>query len=212
MEPLRIKVCGMRDEENIEQLVALKPDYIGFIFYPKSKRYVGVEIDEEISAIIPAYILKVGVFVDEQIESILDKFQNNLLDLVQLHGKELPKYCEQLKRLNIPVIKVFNVDDNFDFAATVPYEPFCTYFLFDTGGKTEKGGTGEKFNWSLLTHYKGKKPFFLSGGIDPEDADTIKTLAHPALYAIDVNSGFETEPGVKDIPLLHKFVAEIRGL
>lgn len=210
MAPIKIKVCGMRDEENIMDLVALKPDYIGFIFYPKSKRYVGEEIDEEISAVIPAYILKVGVFVDEPIESLLDKFHNNLLDLVQLHGQEIPDYCAQLKRLNIPVIKVFNVEADFDFNVTTPYEPFCNYFLFDTGGKTEKGGTGQKFDWSLLKNYQGSKPFFLSGGIGPEDVETIRSITHPALYAIDLNSGFESEPGIKDIPLLRKFINEIK--
>ena len=209
MNNLKIKVCGMTDADNVANLVALQPDYIGFIFYPKSKRYAGDTIDEEILATIPAYIMKVGVFVDEPLHSLLDKFNNNMFDMVQLHGNEIPAYCEQLKRLNIPVIKVFGIDSHFDFSVTQNYEPYCSYFLFDTGGQSDKGGTGTHFDWTVLQRYAGATPFFLSGGIGPHDAEAILQLGHPALFGIDLNSQFEIGPGIKDIDALEAFFDQL---
>lgn len=206
---MKIKVCGMRNPSNIEDLVKLSPDYIGFIFYPKSKRFIGNQISDDIQALIPVYIQKVGVFVDEPFESLLEKFRNNKLDMIQLHGSELPGYCERLKKLDIRVIKVFNISPDFDFETVKPYQYFCDYFLFDTAGDLP-GGTGAKFNWERLDQYTGEKPYFLSGGIQPSDAGRIKSLADKKLHAIDVNSGFEIEPGLKDIPKLKKFIEEIR--
>lgn len=199
----------MRNPSNIEDLVKLSPDYIGFIFYPKSKRFIGNQISDDIQALIPVYIQKVGVFVDEPFESLLEKFRNNKLDMIQLHGSELPGYCERLKKLDIRVIKVFNISPDFDFETVKPYQYFCDYFLFDTAGDLP-GGTGAKFNWERLDQYTGEKPYFLSGGIQPSDAGRIKSLADKKLHAIDVNSGFEIEPGLKDIPKLKKFIEEIR--
>ena len=206
---MKIKVCGMRNQSNIEDLVKLKPDYIGFIFYPKSKRFIGDQIPDQIQALIPVYIQKVGVFVDEPFDRLLEKFRNNKLDMIQLHGSELPGYCERLKKLDIPVIKVFSIDTDFDFETVKPYNPFCDYYLFDTASDLP-GGTGLKFDWRKLGQYKEDKPFFLSGGIQPTDADVIKDITHKELFAIDVNSGFETEPGVKDIPKLKSFIEELR--
>jgi len=206
---MKIKVCGMRNQSNIEDLVKLKPDYIGFIFYPKSKRFIGEQIPDEIQTLIPVYIQKVGVFIDEPFDNLLEKFRNNKLDMIQLHGSELPGYCERLKKLDIPVIKVFSIDSDFDFEMVKPYNPFCDYYLFDTASDL-RGGTGTKFNWKQLGQYKEDKPFFLSGGIKPTDAVGIREITHNELYAIDVNSGFETEPGVKDIPKLKSFIEKLR--
>lgn len=199
----------MRNQSNIEDLVKLKPNYIGFIFYAKSKRFIGQQIPDEIQALVPVYIQKVGVFVDEPFDNLLEKFRSNKLDMIQLHGSELPGYCERLKKLDIPVIKVFSVGADFDFTTVQPYNQFCDYYLFDTAGDLH-GGNGVKFDWKKLDQYKESKPFFLSGGIQPIDADEIKNITHNELYAIDINSGFEIEPGVKDIPILKSFIEKIR--
>ena len=198
----------MRSPSNIRELVLLKPDYIGFIFYPKSKRFIGDQISDEISSLIPVYIQKVGVFVDEPFDSLLEKFKSNRLDLAQLHGSEIPGYCKRLKMLGIPLIKVFSISNDFDFELVKPYDPWCDYYLFDTAGELP-GGSGLKFDWEKLDQYSGEKPFFLSGGIKPTDADKIKQLSHNMLYAVDVNSGFELEPGLKDIPKLKTFMEKV---
>ena len=206
---MKLKVCGMRNPSNIDDLVKLKPDYIGFIFYPKSKRFIGEQIPDEIQSLIPVYIQKVGVFVDEPFDNLLEKFKSNKLDMIQLHGSELPGYCERLKKLDIPVVKVFSIGSDFDFETVRPYDRYCDYYLFDTEGEL-RGGTGLKFDWKKLDQYTGDKPFFLSGGIQSTDVEEIKQITHNELYAIDVNSGFEIEPGVKDIPKLKSFIEELR--
>ena len=207
--PLKIKVCGMRHLSNVEELVGLSPDYIGFIFYPKSGRYIGTEIPDEILKIIPSSIQKVGVFVDEPFDSLVEKFYKNKLDFVQLHGEELPQYCQRLKSINIPVIKAFSISPEFDFEVVTPYNNVCIYILFDTAGDS-RGGTGVKFNWDKLNQFKGDTPFFLSGGIKPEDVTKIKILKHPKFVAVDVNSGFEVQPGIKDISKLSIFMDGIK--
>jgi len=201
----------MRNPSNIEELIKLKPDYIGFIFYPKSKRFIGELIPEEVKALVPVYIQKVGVFVDEPFEKLLKKFRGNKLDMIQLHGSELPDYCERLKKLDIPVIKVFRIGSDFDFKTVTPYDPFCDFFLFDTASE-HCGGSGIKFDWKKLDEYHADKPFFLSGGIQPSDIEAIREVAHKELHGVDVNSGFEVEPGVKDIPKLESFIEGIRKL
>jgi len=199
----------MRNPSNIEDLVKLKPDYIGFIFYPKSKRFIGEIIPDEIQALIPVYIQKVGVFVDEPFDNLLEKFRTNKLDMIQLHGSELPGYCERLKKLDIPVIKVFGITSDFDFQTVRPYNQYCDYFLFDTSGE-ERGGTGKKFDWATLEKYNEDKPFFLSGGIHPDDVDVINRLPYSKLHGVDINSGFETEPGIKNISVVKAFIGELR--
>lgn len=199
----------MRNPSNIEELIKLKPDYIGFIFYPKSKRFIGEQIPDEIQALVPVYIQKVGVFVDEPFDHLLDKFKRNKLDMIQLHGSELPGYCERLKKLDIPVIKVFSIGSDFDFKSVCPYDHFCDFYLFDTASELY-GGSGIKFDWKKLDEYKADKPFFLSGGIRPADFAEIKNIKHDQLHAIDVNSGFEIEPGLKDIPRLKSFIDQFR--
>jgi len=205
---MKIKVCGMSNSLNIEDLVKLKPDYIGFIFYQKSKRFIGEIISDEILSLIPGFIYKVGVFVDEPFDNLLEKYRNNKLDLIQLHGNEPPGYCERLKKLDISIIKVFGIDSEFDFENLKPYDLFVDYYLFDTISNL-RGGSGLKFDWKNLGYYKGDKPFFLSGGIQTKDVKEIKYIDNKALYAVDINSGFELRPGIKDIPKIETFIHEI---
>jgi phosphoribosylanthranilate isomerase len=190
-----LKICGMKYHENILDVSKLLPDYLGFIFYEKSSRYFNGEIPK-----IPASIKKVGVFVNASSEEITSKIKKYNLDLIQLHGNETPEFCENLKQENIEIIKVFSVDDDFDYEILNEYENVSDYFLFDTKGKLH-GGNGVTFNWQILEKYKSQKPLFLSGGIGIEEISKIKTLNLP-IYAIDVNSKFEIEPGLKNIKLL----------
>ncbi len=190
----------MQDKENISGLLALKPDYIGFIFYGQSKRYVTDFPQIE----IPSTIKKVGVFVNETIEEIIEKANKHKLDFVQLHGNETPEFCSALSAKNIKIIKAFSVDENFDFSATKPFEKCISLFLFDTKGNNY-GGNGIKFNWELLQNYTGKTPFLLSGGISKNDSAEIKNFKHPAFLGIDINSGFELEPGLKNIKEIKEF-------
>ena len=198
----------MSNCSNIEDLVKLKPDYIGFIFYQKSKRYIGEIISNEILSLIPVFIHKVGVFVDEPFDNLLEKFREYKLDIIQLHGSELPEYCERLKKLDIPIIKVFGIDSEFDFDSLIPYDQFVDYYLFDTVSDL-RGGSGLKFDWEKLHYYVGDKPFILSGGIHPGDVTDIKCISHKALCAVDINSGFELKPGIKDIPKIETFICQL---
>ena len=197
---MQIKVCGMRDKENISGLLALKLDYIGFIFYDKSKRFVADFPQIE----IPSSIKKVGVFVNETIKEIIEKANKHTLDFVQLHGNETPEYCSALSAKKIKIIKAFSVDENFDFSATKLFEKHVSLFLFDTKGNNY-GGNGIKFNWELLQNYSGKTPFLLSGGISKNDSEEIKKFKHPSFLGIDINSGFELEPGLKNIKEIKEF-------
>jgi len=180
--------------------MTLKPDYIGFILYDKSKRFVSDFTQIE----IPSSVKKVGVFVNETIEEIIEKVNQHTLDFVQLHGNETSEYCEKLAAKNIKIIKAFSVDENFDFSAIKTFEKHVSLFLFDTKGNNY-GGNGIKFNWELLQNYTGKTPFLLSGGISINDAEEIKNFKHPAFLGIDINSGFELEPGLKNINEIKEF-------
>jgi len=209
MISIKIKVCGMRDPENISGVVKALPDFLGFIFYPKSKRFVGFEPATEVLSIIPDSVKKVGVFVDENPETVLAICRNWNLDVVQLHGHETPEYCQQISDSGVTVFKAFSVDETFDFGELKDYTSDCNYFLFDTKGQLP-GGTGQKFNWQLLENYDGDIPFFLSGGIGIEDIDTIRQFSHSQLFGIDINSGFEISPALKDIEKVSSFISEIR--
>lgn len=211
IEKMKLKVCGMKYKENIKAVANLQPDYLGFIFYKKSARHFDSIIPE-----IPKSIKKVGVFVDEELDIILEKIKQFKLQAVQLHGNETPEYCLQLKtnyhtehsRNAIKVIKVFSIKDQFNFEQLQPYEDVCDYYLFDTKGKLP-GGNGYTFNWNVLNNYPSTKPYFLSGGIGLNEIEKIKefeeNLASKYCYAIDVNSKFEIEPGLKKIEELEKF-------
>jgi len=202
---MRLKVCGMRDPENIRQLLALKPDYMGFIFYEKSPRHVGEELDAELLQSFPATTEKVGVFVNASIEYLKAQVRKYGLDLVQLHGDESVDYVAELYAIGIRVMKVFSVGESFDFKMLRKYNPFVDFFLFDTKGKA-RGGIGKAFDWSLLKGYDQEVPFFLSGGLDLNNIIELGELDGLPIHALDVNSRFELEPGLKDIGQVEKLV------
>lgn len=209
-----IKVCGMREADNIREVEALSPDWMGFIFWEKSKRNVS-----KIPNHLPTRCKRVGVFVDESIDSILRIAKTYALDIIQLHGKESPDYISQLCSRspadcgNAPayrITKAFNIAAAEDLRQTETYEGIADYFLFDTKGKM-MGGNGEQFDWTVLSHYHGSTPFLLSGGIGPDDAERVKSFHHPQCIGIDLNSRFEKEPGLKDADKLRTFINQIRN-
>jgi len=199
--PLQLKVCGMRDADNILQVAALRPAYMGFIFYEKSPRFVGESF--VLPADFPTDIKKVGVFVNAPAETMLTTAARVGLDALQLHGHESVEVCRQVKAAGLEVIKVFSVDDDFDFAGTQPYRAVADYFLFDTKGKLY-GGNAQTFDWSVLGRYDQQVPFFLSGGLTPANVADALLLEGLNVYALDVNSGVETAPGKKDIGLIQE--------
>jgi phosphoribosylanthranilate isomerase len=203
---IKIKICGMRDAKNIVEVGSLTPDYMGFIFYKDSPRYVGSEFQIPIDLLTS--VKKVGVFVNESLENILNAVKIHLLDFVQLHGDESVEICKKLKDVGIRIIKVFRVDDEFDFSKTSAYE-VADYFLFDTKGKSY-GGNAKKFNWDLLKEYDNKIPFFLSGGIDSSSVEEILALKNLNIHAIDVNSGVELSPGLKSIDKVLEAINNLR--
>ncbi len=196
-----VKVCGMRDAENIREVEALGIDLMGFIFWSKSSRYVSEKPDY-----LPTKCKRVGVFVDEDIEVVKKIAQDYALDYIQLHGNETPDYCALLKGHKL--IKAFNIATAEDFVKTKPYEGIVDYFLFDTKGKSV-GGNGEKFDWSVLDDYHGTTPFILSGGIGPDDTARIRSFHHPQLAGIDLNSKFEDAPALKNIQKLKTFLEQL---
>ncbi|MFT4665605.1 MAG: phosphoribosylanthranilate isomerase [Patescibacteria group bacterium] len=200
---MKIKVCGMKAPENIAAVSALGIDYMGFVFYAPSPRYVVDTLS--IDSLADENINAVAVFVDEEIDKVQILLEEHNFKHVQLHGKENPDYCQKMKEAGFVVIKAFRVNDDFDFSTLEQYLPVCDYFLFDTKGKTH-GGTGKKFNWSILQQYDYNKPFFLSGGIGPEDNAQLLAFKHPQLYALDLNSKFEIGPGEKNVDLLRSFI------
>lgn len=195
LKKIHLKICGMKYPANIEEVSNLLPEYMGFIFYEKSSRFFEGPMPN-----IPKSIKKVGVFVNESQTNVLEKINQYNLDLIQLHGDESADFCRSFKANDIQIIKVFSVDDDFDFNKLEPFETVCDYYLFDTKGKLP-GGNGTTFNWQILQKYKSKKPLFLSGGLGLEEIEKLQKLNLP-LFAIDVNSKFEFQPGLKNINLL----------
>jgi phosphoribosylanthranilate isomerase len=191
----------MRDAENIREVEALGIDLMGFIFWPKSSRYVS-----HCPSYLPNNVKRVGVFVDEDIEEVKHIAHDYALDFIQLHGSESPEYCTMLKGHHL--IKAFNIATPADFGQTLPYEGVADIFLFDTKGPSV-GGNGKKFDWSLLAHYSGRTPFLLSGGIGPDDAASLMAFHHEQCIGIDLNSRFEQSPGLKDIGLLRRFLSQL---
>ena len=204
MKNVKLKICGMKYPENIQEIAGLKPDYLGFIFWDKSSR----KFDLDEFPKLDANIKKVGVFVDATIEEIQEKINTFQLDIIQLHGKESVAFCLELKKENIEIIKAFSVDNDFDFSQLEAYKNAVDYFLFDTKGKLP-GGNGTTFEWQVLEKYTLEKPFFLSGGIGLTEVKKIKEFLASDLanycHAIDINSRFEIEPGLKNITDLEKF-------
>lgn len=200
---MKLKVCGMKYQDNIEAVANLQPDFLGFIFHEQSPRHFERVIND-----LPNSIHKVGVFVDKTVEFIANQIVKHKLSAIQLHGHESPEMCRILKSTNAKVIKVFSIKDTFDFSVLVPYEKVCDYYLFDTKGKLP-GGNGYAFNWDVLTDYPSTKPFFLSGGIGLDQVEDLKKFqessASEYCFAIDVNSKFEIEAGLKNIEELRMF-------
>jgi phosphoribosylanthranilate isomerase len=205
---MKIKVCGMRDSANIESLAALKPDFMGFIFYDKSPRFVGNDLDAELLNSLPKEIKKVGVFANSSLDYVLQNVRKYGLNYVQLHGNEMPDYCKSLRLKGVNIIKAFRVDNSFVFSMLNNYKPHVDFFLFDTKGE-QMGGNGIPFDWELLKKYDGEKPYFLAGGIDAENVEKIDSII-PKPYSIDVNSKFEIEPALKDIEKLEELMAKFR--
>jgi len=184
---IKIKVCGIVDPVNSGEIAKTAPDFIGFIFYPGSKRYVGKTPDGYLFRNIPSGILKTGVFVNEEPSLIIEITSRYGLDLVQLHGNESAEYCNSLREAGLTIIKAFEISDSFDFMTLNKYSEACEFFLFDA--KTgNSGGSGSKFDWTKIDEYHLEKPFFLSGGIGPEDASLVKQIDHKSLFAVDINS------------------------
>ncbi len=209
---MKIKICGMKYPENIRVVSALEPDYLGFIFYPQSKRYV-LENNADFTSFnfkTSSFIQKVGVFVNEPIKNVIRLSTEYEMDLIQLHGDEAPEYCENLKLLDFKVIKAFGIDDDFDFSELEEYKDYCDYFLFDRKS-AERGGTGQKFNWDLLKQYDNSKQLFLSGGLDIDDIPTIHDLVKDVnIHALDFNSKLESEPALKDVSKCRSVIEEVR--
>lgn len=216
---MKIKVCGMREPDNILAVAQLPIDFIGFILFPDSPRYVGgkglpqwlEKHEDELGD-----IERVGVFVNAEVDQILNAVHDYRLDYVQLHGDESPEYCRELQTYwtissmrSAQIIKVFRVDESFDFEKTQAYERLCAYFLFDTKGK-EYGGTGKRFDWSILKKYMGITPYLLSGGIDETMAEEISKLNFKQLEGVDINSRFEEAPARKAVDKVEKFVRALK--
>lgn len=206
---MNIKVCGITQFKQLQQLEALNIDYAGLIFYKDSPRYMGDKITGKQVKDADFDIKKVGVFVNPGYSELLDAIDEYGLDIVQLHGNETPEMCEELSA-EVEVIKAFRIagDDSIKIDELVmPFDAVCDYYLFDTAGLKESfGGTGQQFDWGILKKAKIEKPFFLSGGIGPDDAQKVKSFKHPDFFAIDVNSKFEITPGVKDMAAILKFL------
>lgn len=194
----------MRNSENIRAVEALGVDWMGFIFYPLSKRYVGEQL-----TYLPKETKKVGVFVNESFEAVLETVRLYNLNTVQLHGSESPEFCKQLRQQDIQVIKAFGIADYLPSEKIAEYEGCCDYYIFDTQ-TSEYGGSGIKYDWNILQHYQGNTPFLLSGGIGLDDVDAIKIYSNPMCVGVDINSKFELSPANKDIESIHKFIKSLK--
>jgi phosphoribosylanthranilate isomerase len=207
---IRVKVCGMNNPGNVKEISELRPDIMGFVFFAGSPRYVGSEPEMELFSSVPPGIKKAGVFYNEDYHKILDLSILTGLDMIQLHGNESSTACLQIKSSGLSVVKAFSIDTDFHFESLNRYMPSCDYFLFDT--KSEKpGGSGKKFAWKKLEEFNLDKPFFLSGGISPDDAAEIKSICNRGLFAVDINSRFETLPGIKDAVRVKTFINELKN-
>lgn len=208
---LKIKVCGMRESQNILALAELQPDFMGFIFYKKSARFTGNILDKKLLDTLPKNIQKTGVFVNETIEKLVAISKEYNLDFVQLHGNETVEFCKKLKNEGLKIIKVFSVDNLFDFSETINFEGFADYFLFDTKAEGGYGGHGKAFDWNILDKYKGETPFLLAGGISLENLGDLDKIKNKNFGGIDVNSKFEISPANKNIEALKELFGKIKN-
>jgi len=206
---LKIKVCGLTDPDNTLEIALTLPDYMGFIFYPGSERYAGNQPPGSLFSNIPPGILKTGVFVNAGLSLVTEKMFTYGFDLIQLHGDESPVYCNILKKEGATIIKAFGISLCFNFSMLEKYTEVCDYFLFDTKVRSY-GGSGIRFDWNILNEYTLNKQFFLGGGIGPEDVSLIKKIDHDKLFAIDINSRFESSPGIKDCKKVKDFINELK--
>lgn len=202
-----VKVCGLKDAANVSLVAGLGPDMIGFIFYEPSPRYAGA-LDPAVVRALPWNIRRVGVFVDAGEEQMLRTAREYGLDTIQLHGDESPIRCAALRREGYSVVKAIGVAALDDIRQAERYRGACDAVLFDTKSPS-RGGTGEKFDWTFLQTYNGP-PFLLSGGIGPQDGEAVSAFRHPGFVGIDLNSCFETAPGMKDIGALRSFIEAVR--
>lgn len=210
---MKIKVCGLTSFEQLQDVQDLGVDYAGMIFYEGSKRNAISNLDSEKELVKNSSINKVGVFVNADYDTIIKTIDDYGLLAVQLHGDETDEFCMELMDL-VKVIKVFKLKDQNNIDELIEsFQNVCHFFLFDSSSGEEGvyGGTGEKFKWDILAKSSIKKPFFLSGGIGPDDEEKVRAFKHDYLYGIDINSRFEKEPGVKDISLIKNFIKEIRS-
>jgi phosphoribosylanthranilate isomerase len=209
---MKIKVCGITTVEQLVQLQEGGVDYAGLIFYPKSKRYAHEKLNDQQAAIKNVDIIKVGVFVNADMDLLKSCIREYNLSAVQLHGDETPEFCDALKN-EIDVIKVFRIGEAaLDIDERIrPFQNSCAYFLFDTD-TTEYGGSGKRFDWTLLQKAIIGKPFFLSGGIGPDDIEELQRFSHPYLHAIDINSRFETAAGIKNMESVQNFINQLNAL
>lgn len=206
---MKIKVCGLRDAENLKQIAELNPDFVGFIFYDQSPRFVGEDLDEETVKALPKTIRKVGVFVNASPDYILRNVKKYDFQYVQLHGNETPEYCRSLRNRGISLIKAFRIDASFNFSMLNNYKAHCDFFLFDAKGD-QPGGNGITFDWNILSRYDDEKPFFISGGIGLANLDQLAQLKDMKLYGVDVNSQVETAPGMKDAAKVKELIDRVR--
>jgi phosphoribosylanthranilate isomerase len=208
---MKIKVCGLRDTENLKEIAALGPDFVGFIFYDQSPRFVGDDLNEEVVKALPRSIRKVGVFVNASPDYILRSVKKYDFQYVQLHGNENPEYCRSLRNRGLSLIKAFRVDESFNFSMLNNYKAHCDFFLFDAKGD-QPGGNGITFDWSILNRYDNEKPFFISGGIGLDNLDQLAALKGMKLYGVDVNSQVEISPGVKDVAKVKELITRLRPI
>jgi len=206
---MKIKICGMKYPENIQAVLQAEPDFMGFIFYEKSPRYVDNQLEVSTVA-FNERTQKIGVFVNSTINTVLETVITHNLDFVQLHGNETIGYVKELFSKNIKIIKAFQITENFNWSALTQFTDYVSYFLFDTASKNY-GGSGLKYDWEQLKNYKETTPFFLSGGIKVDDIQEITKLKLPQLYGIDVNSKFESAPGLKNIDLVKTMINQVRN-
>ena len=199
----------MKYSQNIEDISLLKPDYMGFIFYENSARFIGNQLSKATFQSIPTSTKKVAVFVNESLENIEEIYQKYHFDFIQLHGNETPEFCRKLKSKGINIIKAFAVNEDFDFTILADFEEFCELFLFDTKG-IYFGGNGQSFDWNLLHKYHLNTPFFLSGGVGLENIQAALNFKHPLLFGLDLNSRLELNTAIKSVEITAQIFKTIR--